>query len=162
VTDLPGADRHAVVQRVNPAAVRRPGPGITIKVQLADLLVPPARHDRLARAMPRGVIVVPPARGGLRIAPRPAGAIDREHQRPRPGRAAAPHPPPPPPAPPPPPKARVPPPMPAPNPRPKRQPRQRPPRPPPAEHDVGEPKQRTPPPPQAPIPPEQNPASRRH
>ena len=84
IPDLPSGGLHRVLPRRDPAAVRRPGPRITIKVQLTDLLVPPARHDRLARAMPRRVIVIPPARGGLRITPRPAGAIDREHQRPRP------------------------------------------------------------------------------
>jgi hypothetical protein len=65
-----------------PAAIQRPGPRVPVPAELADLLVPPACHDRLARAVPRGMVVIPPLGGGFRIIPRPACAIHRESQRP--------------------------------------------------------------------------------
>ena len=67
---------------MEPARVQRPGPGVPVPAELADLLVPPARHDRLARTVPRGMVVIPPLRRGFRIIPRPARAIHRESRRP--------------------------------------------------------------------------------
>jgi hypothetical protein len=81
-TDLAGRDQVDVVVRCQPAHVHRGGPGVAGKLQAHDELVAPARHDRLAGRVPRGVVVEPPTRGALRITARPHRGIHRKHRWP--------------------------------------------------------------------------------
>ncbi len=157
VTDLSHGRGGRVLLRADPAAAQRPGPRIPGEAQLADLLITPARHHRLASRLPGRVIIQAPPRRGPRRAPRPGRGIHREHQRPpvraegsqqilqraragpAPGQRgvlAA---------------------MPAAHHRLQRQPRQRRHRPARAQHRISQLEQRVRPPPQAPIPPRPEP-----
>jgi site-specific DNA recombinase len=81
-TDLAGRDQVEVVVRCQPAHVHRGGPGVGCELQAHDELVAPARHDRLAGRVPRGMVVEPPPRRALRITARPHRGIHRKHRWP--------------------------------------------------------------------------------
>ena len=155
--DLGDGSHGRILPGIDPPRIHRPGPRITAKTQLRDLLVAPARHHRLAMGLAGGVVVQPPPRRGLGRGTRPGRGIHREHQRPasRPvcGQQA------------PEPSAigpafrqrRIPAAMPAAHDRLQRQPGQRAHRPARAQHSIGQLKQRIRPRPQAPIPPRPEP-----
>jgi hypothetical protein len=79
--DLTSGLLVGVVQRVQPLAIDRGGPGVAVEADLGDPLPGPAGGDRLTGGMARGVVVVAARRRALGVAARPGGHIHREHQR---------------------------------------------------------------------------------